>query len=144
MDRSTETTGLGERASVLGAVGAVLTSTAASICCIGPAGIALLGVNGAIFAAGLKPYRVYLLSGSLLLIGLALWLAYRASTTGVRACPVPIGRAKKVILWSSAGLWVLAVALQFAADRYWLCSGGDEDDRKIRPGTRSTCCWPDC
>ena len=108
-------------------MGAVLTSTAASICCIGPAGIALLGVNGAIFAAGLKPYRVYLLSGSLVLIGVAFWFASRsgtagaqAGTAGARACPVPIGRAKKVILWSSAALWVLAVAIQLAADRYWL------------------------
>ena len=120
MDAGTGTTGLGANVPVLGALGAVLTSTAASICCIGPAGIALLGVNGAIFAAGLKPYRIYLLSGSLVLIGLAFWLAYRPGTTRARACPVPIGRVKKTILWSSAALWVLALAIQFAADRYWL------------------------
>ena len=127
VDAQTKTTGVSTNASVLGALGGVLTSTAASICCIGPAGIALLGVNGAIFAAGLKPYRVYLLSGSLVLIGVAFWFGSRsgtagaqAGTAGARACPVPIGRAKKVILWSSAALWVLAVAIQFAADRYWL------------------------
>ncbi len=120
IDAGTGTTGLGANTSVVGALGAVLTSTAASICCIGPAGIALLGVNGAIFAAGLKPYRVYLLSGSLVLIGVAFWFAYRRGTVGARACPVHIGRVKKVILWSSAALWVLAVAIQFAADRYWL------------------------
>ena len=119
MRAENRSTGLHAGASVLGAVGAVVTSTAASICCIGPAGIALLGVNGAIFAAGLKPYRVYLLSGSLALIGLAFWLTYRGSAHG-RACPVSIGRVKKVLLWSSAALWVLAVAIQFAADRYWL------------------------
>ena len=119
MNAGNGSTGLQASASVLGAVGAVVTSTAASICCIGPAGIALLGVNGAIFAAGLKPYRVYLLGGSLLLIGVAFWLTYRRPVDG-RACPVSIGRVKKVLLWSSAALWVLAVAIQFAADRYWL------------------------
>ena len=44
--------------SIVGA-GTALTSAAASICCIAPAGIAILGVNGAILAAGLKPYRPY-------------------------------------------------------------------------------------
>ena len=120
VDAQTKTTGVGTNASVLGALGGVLTSTAASICCIGPAGIALLGVNGAILAAGLKPYRIYLLSGSLVLIGVAFWFAYRRGASGARACPVSIGRVKKVLLWSSAALWVLAVAIQFAADRYWL------------------------
>ena len=120
MDAGAGTTGLGANASVLGALGAVLTSTAASICCIGPAGVALLGVNGAIFAAGLKPYRIYLLSGSLVLIGVAFWFTYRRGASGARACPIRIGRVKKVLLWSSAALWVLALAIQFAADRYWL------------------------
>lgn len=105
--------------SVAGSVGAVITSTAASICCIGPAGIALLGVEGAILAAGLKPYRAYLLGGSLLLIGLAFWRVYGRARAGP-ACPVRAGRFVRASVWGALVLWLGAVALQFAADRYWL------------------------
>lgn len=108
--------------SLLGGLGAVATSTAASICCIGPAGIAILGVNGAIFAAGLKPYRPYLLALSLLLLAIAFaavygrrWLSGRS-----RSCPVRAGRMTRGILWASLAIWIAAVVVQFAADRYWL------------------------
>ncbi|HYR48083.1 MAG TPA: mercuric transporter MerT family protein, partial [Candidatus Polarisedimenticolia bacterium] len=63
--------------SLLSGTVAAVTSAAASICCIGPLAIALLGVNGAILAAAFKPYRVYLLSGSLVLLAGAFWSAYR-------------------------------------------------------------------
>jgi len=59
--------------SLFGGTVAAFTSAAASICCIGPLAIALLGVNGAILAAAFKPYRVYLLSGSLVLLAGAFW-----------------------------------------------------------------------
>ena len=65
---------------------------------------------------GIEIGQVLALMG--VLIGLAFWLTYRP--VDGRACPVSIGRVKKVLLWSSAALWVLAVAIQFAADRYWL------------------------
>ena len=63
--------------SLTGAASAALGSAAASICCIGPLAITLLGVQGAIVAAGIKPYRWYLLAGSFVLIGLAFWSVYR-------------------------------------------------------------------
>ena len=107
-----------EQGSTLGAVGAALTSAAASICCIGPAGIALLGVNGAIFAAGLKPYRGYLLGGSFLLLAFAFWSTYRVLDCE-RSCSVS-RRGRKVLLWTAAAVWMMSVVIQFAADRYWL------------------------
>ncbi len=110
---------VGSGASIVGAAGAAVTSTAASICCIGPAGIALLGVNGAIVAAGLKPYRAYLLGVSLALIVAAFWLTYGRVPRRRGECTVPFGRARRVVLWASGALWIIAVAIQFAADRYW-------------------------
>lgn len=106
--------------SLVGGLGAALTSTAASICCIGPAGIALLGVQGAILAAGLKPYRFYLLAGSLVLLGAAFWSVYERRLRRGRACPVTAGRFVRVVLWASLAVWIAAVIIQFAADRYWL------------------------
>lgn len=54
-----------ELGSAIGAVGSAVNSAVAAICCIGPLALTLLGVNGMIFAAGLMPYRFYLLAGSL-------------------------------------------------------------------------------
>ena len=114
-----------QASSLFGGAAAAVTSTAASICCIGPLAIALLGVDGAILAAGFKPYRFYLLGTSLALLAAAFWSVYggRQVRDGA-ACPVPAGRWTKVILWTALGLWTGAVVIQFLAQRYWLQGGG--------------------
>ncbi len=110
--------------SVLSGTVAAVTSAAASICCIGPLAIALLGVNGAILAAAFKPYRVYLLSGSLVLLAGAFWSAYRrAPARDGTACPVPAGRRTRILLWVALGLWIGAVVIQYLANRLWLKGG---------------------
>ena len=107
--------------SLIGGVAGALTSAAASICCIGPLALTLLGVNGAIIAAGLKPYRPYLLAASLVLIGAALFGVYRRkpAVAGV-ACDVRAGRIAKAVVWFALAIWVGAFLIGFAADRYWL------------------------
>lgn len=114
--------------ATVGSVVAGLASTAASICCIGPLAITLLGVNGAILAAGTKPYRPYLLTGSLLMLAFAFWRVYgrrvpRAVSSG-ESCPVVPSRWTRFTLWTAAALWVFAVVIQVAADRYWLSGIG--------------------
>src|SRR2546425_11137179 len=105
---------------VSGTVAAV-TSAAASICCIGPLAIALLGVNGAILAAAFKPYRVYLLSGSLVLLVGAFWSVYRrAPARGGATCPVPAGGPARSGLWGGRGGWVGPGGTQCPAKRLWL------------------------
>lgn len=112
---------VGKAGSLFGAASAALTSTAASICCIGPLGIALLGVNGAIWAAAIKPYRFYFLSGSLLLLGYAHWSMRRGDRCGEgEACSTRPRRISRFVLWGATVLWFAAVAIQFAADRYWI------------------------
>ena len=113
-----------EVGSVVGSAVTALTSAAASVCCIGPLAIALLGVNGAILAAAFKPYRVYLLSGSLVLLVGAFWSAYRrAPARGGATCPVPAGRSTRIVLWVALGLWIGAVVIQYLANRLWLKGG---------------------
>jgi hypothetical protein len=110
-----------------GSVLAGLTSTAASICCIGPLAITLLGVNGAILAAGIKPYRPYLLGGSLLMLVFGFWRIYgrrAGGSSGGESCSVVAPRWTRIVLWAAAVLWVLAVVIQVAADRYWLSGIG--------------------
>lgn len=112
---------VGQTGSLFGAAGAALTSTAASICCIGPLGIALLGVNGAIWAAAIKPYRFYLLGGSLLLLGYAHWSMRRSDYCGeAEVCSTHSKQLSRFVLWAATALWFAAVAIQFAADRYWI------------------------
>lgn len=110
--------------SLLGGAAAAVTSAAASICCIGPLAIALLGVNGAILAAAFKPYRGYLLTGSLALLASAFWSAYRRTPArDGGACRVPAGRWTKIVLWVALGLWLGAVVIQYLANRFWLKGG---------------------
>jgi len=45
--------------SALGAVGSAAVAIFASLCCAGPAVVAVLGAGGAVAAAGLVPYRPY-------------------------------------------------------------------------------------
>ncbi len=114
-----------QASSLLGAAAAAVTSMAAGICCIGPLAIALLGVNGAILAAGFKPYRVYLLSSSLLLLAGAFWSAYRRpQMRDGAACPTgPGGRWTRIVLWIALGLWIGAVVIRYLANRWWLKGG---------------------
>jgi len=114
-----------EVGSVVGSAVTALTSAAASVCCIGPLAITLLGVNGVILAAAFKPYRWCILAGSFLL----LVLAFRGAYWGWRvrpgaACAVRAGRATRLVLWVSATVWLAAVAVNLFVTEFWLKRGG--------------------
>ncbi len=107
--------GDGRTGAALGAaaasVGSAASAALAALCCAGPATVALLGVGGAVAAAGLKPYRPLLLLGSLAVLGLGFWLSYRGVSGPGRACPTRLGRVTRVILWTAAGVWVASAVL---------------------------------
>ncbi len=107
--------------ALAGASTAALTSMASSICCIGPLAITLLGVNGAILGAAIKPYRPYLLTAALLLLTFAYWrLKFpRASNTGA-TCSVSKMRLQKTVFRIGFAIWIAAVFIGYAADQYWL------------------------
>ncbi len=106
-----------EAGSVGGAIGAALTSAAAGLCCIGPLALTLLCVNGMILAAGLKPYRFHLLALSSLMLALAFWTVYRPVRGPAVACPTRKGRVTRVVLWLTGAVWIVALVLQFVADK---------------------------
>ena len=97
-------------------VGAALTAAAASLCCVGPAVVAVVGVGGAVAAASLKPYRPLLILLSMALLGLGFWLTYRPraadGSSGV-TCPTRAGRLSRRIVWIAAAFWLAAVLLPF-------------------------------
>ncbi len=111
--------------AMLGGAGSAVTSAIASICCIGPLALTLLGVQGAIFAAAFKPYRWYILGASGALLVIAFWMTYQggARRRGA-ACGVTAGRATRVVLWVSLAVWVAAAAVNLFVTEFWLKGGG--------------------
>lgn len=101
--------------SALGAAGSAGVAVLTSLCCAGPAVLAVLGTGGALAAAELAPWRPYLLGVSFALLGYAFWRAYRpvaaAGAAGGPACPVRTGRALRTILWGSLALTLVAALL---------------------------------
>jgi len=98
----------------LGAGGAAITAILVTLCCAGPAIVAVIGAGGALAAARLAPYRPYLLASSVLMLAFGFWRAYRPARAGV-ACSVRTGRIVRATLWLSA-LITVAGAI---APRLW-------------------------
>ena len=107
--------------ALVGASSAALTSVASSICCIGPLAITLLGVNGAILGAAIKPYRPLLLTAALFLLAFAYWrlMGSRNGAEGA-VCSIRAMRLQKIVLWTGVVIWIAAVIIGYAADQYWL------------------------
>ena len=95
-----------------GAVGALMAAVFSTLCCAGPAVFAVIGASGAAAAAALAPYRPYFFGGSLVILGIGFWSAYRPMfirTEGV--CPVRIGRPMRIILWGALVVWIATVGM---------------------------------
>jgi mercuric ion transport protein len=63
--------------SGLTVVGAVVSGLLASVCCIGPLVLAMLGIGGAGLLARFEGYRPIFTAATLALLGAGFWLAYR-------------------------------------------------------------------
>lgn len=95
----------GRDTSLLGG-GAVLAALGASLCCILPVAVALLGVGSAALAAKLEPLRPWMAGATALILGFAFYRAYRpVACEPEEACAVPEKRRGQRIL-----LWVVATA----------------------------------
>ncbi len=107
--------------ALAGASSAALTSVASSICCIGPLAITLLGVNGAILGAVIKPYRPILLTVAAVLLAFAYWRLKRPPNAAEGAdCSIKAMRVQKMVLWAGVVIWIAAAGIGYAADKYWL------------------------
>lgn len=83
-----------------------------SICCVGPAVVALLGVGGAVAAAALEPWRPWLLAGAVLSLAAAFWRSYRpVRLADGTACPIAGARWSRFVLWFSAAAVAVAASL---------------------------------
>ena len=102
--------------SAVGGLGASLAAVFATLCCAGPAAVALLGVGGALAAARLGPYRTVLLILSAALVSYGLWLSYgRAILAPGRSCPGRVGGVTRTVLWIAVTVWLAGA---FSTARY--------------------------
>jgi mercuric ion transport protein len=95
--------------------GAVASAVAASICCLGPLALALLGLGGGALLLRFEPYRHYLLAATALFLGAAFHLTYRRppveECAPSSACAQPSSRnGQKIVLWIVTVIVVLAAA----------------------------------
>jgi hypothetical protein len=90
--------------SALGAIGAASVALLGTLCCAGPAVIAVIGAGGALAAAKLEPFRPYFLTGAGVMLALGFWRSYRPLPVGATgaACTLRTGRLVRGALWLSA------------------------------------------
>ncbi|MBX6358835.1 MAG: hypothetical protein IRZ03_02015 [Acidobacterium ailaaui] len=95
--------------SSLGAIGSSLAATVTAFCCVGPAVVAVLGTGGMLAAARLAPYRPYFLLGSLVMLALAFWMAYRPQGGCLgKTCATRSAKATRALLWLALAVTVAA------------------------------------
>jgi mercuric ion transport protein len=103
--------------SGLTVVGAVVSGLLASVCCIGPLLLAVLGIGGAGLLARFEVYRPIFTAATLALLGAGFWLAYRKPKLvegGACGCEDPkANRLGRALLWIAT-----VVAIVFWASPY--------------------------
>jgi mercuric ion transport protein len=98
--------------------GAIGSAIAASICCIGPLALALLGLGGGALLLRFEPYRPLFLAATALLLGADFYLTYRRPNPEDcepgSACATPTAsRRHKVVLWIVTVIVLLAAAFPY-------------------------------
>ncbi len=97
--------------------GALVTAVGASLCCVLPVAVALLGVGSAAAAARFEPFRPYFLAATVLLLGFAFYRAYEpVKCAPGEACAVPANRRRgRIVLWLVAIAALALVAFPYYA-----------------------------
>ena len=102
---------------------AIGSATAASICCLGPLVLAMMGLGGGALLLKFAPYRPFFLGITMLFLGGAFYLTYRpAPSDDCEAgsdCRHPVSRKKqKIALWIVTIVVALAAAFPYLADLF--------------------------
>ena len=89
--------------SSLGAIASGFAVVATTFCCAGPAVAAFIGTGGVLMGARPEPFRLYFVLGSIALLGVGFWLAYRPKGGCIgRTCTTTNARITRAILWIGA------------------------------------------
>ena len=87
-------------------VGAVFAAIGASICCVVPVVVALVGVGSAAFSVHFEPFRPYFIGATVLFLGFAFYRAYRSQPDCEpgESCAIPANRRRQRLL-----LWIITL-----------------------------------
>jgi hypothetical protein len=95
-------------------IGSVIAAVAASLCCIGPAVVVLIGVGSIGAFAVFDPARPYLIGLTTILIGAAFFLTYRKREV---KCQDGSCKVEDAGFWNKVGVWsatlIAATAISF-------------------------------
>ena len=98
----------------------VLSAAVASLCCILPVAVAVLGVGSAAFGAWFEPWRPLFVIITVALLAVAFYQVYRPVPCGPdEACAVRVSRRRqRIFLWAVAGISILLMAFPYYVE--WL------------------------
>jgi len=88
----------------------IISAVVASICCLGPVALAILGVSGAGLFSKFAELRPYFIGITLVLLGLAFYLSYRKREV---ICEDGTCKIKSVRKWNKIILWVATGFIAF-------------------------------
>ena len=106
------------KSSLPAVIVALLAAIGASVCCVVPLVLVLLGVSGAWIAhlTALDPWRPWFIAATLLCLALAFWALYgpsaRCRTDGVCVDPLVLRRRRRW-LWLATALIVLLLLFPY-------------------------------
>ncbi len=95
--------------------GTIFAAIGASLCCILPVAVAILGVGSAALGAQLEPFRPYFIALTAGLLGFAFYRAYKPQECAPgEACAVPESRRRhRLVLWIVAVLAGVLMAFPY-------------------------------
>lgn len=114
MKRKKELESLGAAAAGAGAAGMAALAGACCVPVISPLIISVLGVSGAVWAAGLRPYSWWILASAGVLLAAGFRVVYLREARSDGACPATRARLPRVVLWTALAVWLLALLLNVA------------------------------
>ncbi|MGH7602016.1 MAG: mercuric transporter MerT family protein [bacterium] len=104
--------------TTLSSAGSIVTAIVASLCCIGPAVLALAGAGSLGVFSAFEKYRPYFIGLTALLLGAAFYLTYRKRKVKCAdgSCKIEgAGKWNKIGVWSATMIAALAVAYPYLA-----------------------------
>jgi hypothetical protein len=107
----------------IAAIGSLVLSAALSTCCTLPLALASLGLGSLSLGSIIHPIRPYMIGVAVALLTLGFFRVYSRPAT----------RKNRVLMWVSAGVFVVVVGTPYAVT--WV-RDGDEGPAIVEPGTR--------
>lgn len=104
--------------TTLSSIGSIVTAIVASLCCIGPAVLAIAGAGSLGAFAALEQFRPYFIGLTALLLGVAFYLTYRRREVKCEdgSCKIEgAGKWNKLGVWGATIIAALAISYPYLA-----------------------------